>query len=242
MSGVTPECPQVGRTLYESAIESFAPVSNTEAAEFTKLVENTFRAVYIVLANGVFLICDELGLNAWEVVEAARTKPFGFMKFLPGPGLGRHCIPIYPQYLSWKLRTLGHTARFIELATEINTAMPKYWVGCVQDVLNEEGKPLRGSSVLVVGVAYKKDVGDYASPPLWISSSLSGTRGAIINYHDPYVPAFTLDELEMVSVVGLDAALAEADCVLIATDHTRYDWPALHKQARLVVDTRATLG
>lgn len=242
MGGVTPECLQVGRMLYESAIESVVPVSSTEAAELTKLVENTFRAVNIGLANEVLLICDKLGLNAWEVVEAAGTKPFGFMKFLPGPGLGGHCIPIDPQYLSWKLRTLGYTARFIELATEINTAMPKYWVSCVQDVLNEEGKPLRGSSILVVGVAYKKDVGDLRESPALDILKLLRDKGAKINYHDPYVPVFTLDELEMVSVANLDAALAEADCVLIATDHTSYDWPELYKQARLVVDTRATLG
>ena len=241
MGGVTPACLQVGKALYESAIESVVPVSSTEAAELTKLVENTFRAVNIGLANEVLLICDKLGLNAWEVIEAAATKPFGFMKFLPGPGLGGHCIPIDPQYLSWKLRTLGYTARFIELATEINTAMPKHWVHCVQDVLNDAGKPLRGSNILVVGVAYKKDVGDLRESPALDILTLLRDKGAVITYHDPYVSAFTLDELEMVSVTDLEGALAAADCVLIATDHTSYDWEDLYARAQLIVDTRATL-
>ena len=241
MGGVTPACLQVGKALYESAIESVVPVSSTEAAELTKLVENTFRAVNIGLANEVLLICDKLGLNAWEVIEAAATKPFGFMKFLPGPGLGGHCIPIDPQYLSWKLRTLGYTARFIELATEINTAMPKHWVHCVQDVLNDAGKPLRGSNILVVGVAYKKDVGDLRESPALDILTLLRDKGAVITYHDPYVSAFTLDELEMVSVTDLEGALEAADCVLIATDHTSYDWEDLYARAQLIVDTRATL-
>ena len=241
MGGVTSSCLQVGQTLYESAIESVVPVSSTEAAELTKLVENTFRAVNIGLANEVLLICDKLGLNAWEVIEAAATKPFGFMKFLPGPGLGGHCIPIDPQYLSWKLRTLGYTARFIELATEINTAMPKYWVHCIQDILNEDGKPLRGSNVLVIGVAYKKDVGDLRESPALDILKLLRDKGAEISYHDPLVSAFTLDELEMVSVTDLDRALELADCVLISTDHASYDWAELYARARLVVDTRATL-
>jgi len=241
MGGVTLACLQMGQALYESAIESIVPVSGTEVAELTKLVENTFRAVNIGLANEVLLICQKLGLNAWEVIEAADTKPFGFMKFLPGPGLGGHCIPIDPQYLSWKLRTIGYTARFIELATEINTAMPKYWVHQVQDALNEEGKPLRGSNILVIGVAYKKNVGDLRESPALDILKLLSNKGAEISYHDPYVPAFTLDEMEMVSVTDLDDTLDRADCVLIATDHDSYDWSDIYLRAGLVVDTRATL-
>ncbi len=241
MGGVTSTCLQVGKALYESAIETIVPVSSTEAAELTKLVENTFRAVNIGLANEVLLMCHKLGLNAWEVIDAAATKPFGFMKFLPGPGLGGHCIPIDPQYLSWKLRTLGYTARFIELATEINTAMPEYWVHCIQDSLNEEGKPLRGSNILVVGVAYKKNVGDMRESPALDILKLLRSKGAEISYHDPYVSAFMLDELEMVSVSDLNHALNLADCVLITTDHSSYDWEDLHERARLIVDTRATL-
>ncbi len=241
MGGVTFNCLQVGKALYESAIDAIVPVSSTEAAELTKLVENTFRAVNIGLANEVLLICHKLGLNAWEVIDAASTKPFGFMKFLPGPGLGGHCIPIDPQYLSWKLRTLGYTARFIELATEINTAMPQYWVHCVQDILNEDGKALRGSNILVVGVAYKKNVGDLRESPALDILKLLRSKGASISYHDPYVPTFMLDELEMVSVSDLNQALNRADCVLIATDHSTYDWEDLYERARLIVDTRATL-
>ena len=241
MGGVTSACLQVGHKLYESAIDSVVPVSSPEAAELTKLVENTFRAVNIGLANEVLLICHKLGLNAWEVIEAAATKPFGFMKFLPGPGLGGHCIPIDPQYLSWKLRTLGYTARFIELATEINTDMPRYWVHRVQDSLNEEGKPLRGSRVLVIGVAYKKNVGDLRESPALDILKLLRNKGADISYHDPYVPALTLDGVEMVSVADLQSALGMADCVLIATDHDRYEWTDIHERAQLVVDTRATL-
>ena len=241
MGGVTPVCLQMGQALYELAIESVVPVSSTEAAELTKLVENTFRAVNIGLANEVLLICHKLGLDAWEVIEAAATKPFGFMKFLPGPGLGGHCIPIDPQYLSWKLQTLGYTARFIELATEINTAMPEYWVHCIQDILNEHGKPLLDSKVLVIGVAYKKNVGDLRESPALDILRLLRSRGVEISYHDTHVPAFMLDDLEMTSVADLDRALSLADCVLIATDHASYDWADIHARARLIVDTRATL-
>ncbi len=241
MGGVTPSCLQVGKMLYESVIESIVPVSSTEVAELTKLVENTFRAVNIGLANEVLLICHKLGLNAWEVIEAAATKPFGFMKFLPGPGLGGHCIPIDPQYLSWKLRTMGYTARFIELATEINTDMPRYWVHRVQDILNEEGKPLRGSHILVIGVAYKKNVGDLRESPALDILQLLTNKGAIISYHDPHVPSFNLNEMEMVSVADLSQALANADCVLIATDHDNYQWSDIYAQAQTIVDTRATL-
>ena len=241
MGGVTPSCLQVGKMLYESVIESIVPVSSTEVAELTKLVENTFRAVNIGLANEVLLICHKLGLNAWEVIEAAATKPFGFMKFLPGPGLGGHCIPIDPQYLSWKLRTMGYTARFIELATEINTDMPRYWVHRVQDILNEEGKPLRGSHILIIGVAYKKNVGDLRESPALDILQLLTNKGAIISYHDPHVPSFNLNEMEMVSVADLSQALANADCVLIATDHDNYQWSDIYAQAQTIVDTRATL-
>lgn len=242
MGGETAHCLEVGLALYGAAIDTLVPVSSTEAAEMTKLVENTFRAVNIGLANEVLLICDKLGLNAWEVIEAAATKPFGFMKFLPGPGLGGHCIPVDPQYLSWKLRTLGYTARFIELATEVNTSMPAYWVHQVQDALNRDGKALKGSQVLVIGVAYKKDVGDLRESPALDIISLLHEKGATVTYHDTHVPTFTLGELEMVAVSDLEEAIAQVDCVLIATDHCEYDWPLVYARARCVVDTRATLG
>ena len=165
MGGVTAACLQAGQALYGSALEQIVPVSSPEAAEMVKRLENTFRAINIGLSNEVLLMCDKLGLNAWEIIEAAATKPFGFMKFTPGPGLGGHCIPIDPLYLSWKLRTLNYNARFIELAKEINTNMPRYWVQKVQDALNDAGKPLKGSKVLVLGVAYKKDVSDVRESP-----------------------------------------------------------------------------
>ncbi|MCY4000932.1 MAG: nucleotide sugar dehydrogenase [Bacteroidetes bacterium] len=241
MGGVTSPCLEMGKALYESVIETVVPVSSTEVAELTKLVENTFRAVNIGLANEVLLICHKLGLNAWEVIEAAGTKPFGFMKFLPGPGLGGHCIPIDPQYLSWKLRTLGYTARFIELATEINTDMPRYWVHRVQDHLNDQGKALRGSHIMMIGVAYKKNVSDLRESPALDILQLLQKKGANISYHDPHVPSFELDGMEMVSVEDLDGTLESADCVLITTDHDEYDWPYIHAKARMIVDTRATL-
>jgi len=242
IGGVTEACLEMGRALYGHAIEQLVPVSSTEAAEMAKLVENTFRAVNIGLANEVLLICDKLGLNAWEVIEAAATKPFGFMKFLPGPGLGGHCIPVDPQYLSWKMRTMGYTARFIELATEVNTSMPLYWVHQVQDALNSVGCAINGSSILVIGVAYKQNVSDLRESPALDIISLLHEKGGRIQYHDSHVPAFTLGAMEMVAVKDLDLAIQKADCVVIATDHSDYDWDSIHREARLVVDTRATLG
>lgn len=242
IGGVTEACLEVGKALYGHAIEHLVPVSSTEAAEMAKLVENTFRAVNIGLANEVLLICDKLGLSAWEVIEAAATKPFGFMKFLPGPGLGGHCIPVDPQYLSWKMRTLGYTARFIELATEVNTSMPLYWVHQVQNALNGVGRAINGSDILVIGAAYKRNVSDLRESPALDIISLLHEKGGRVQYHDSHVPAFTLGAMEMVAVKDLDKAIAGADCVVIATDHFDYDWEAIHRQARLVVDTRATLG
>jgi UDP-N-acetyl-D-glucosamine dehydrogenase len=238
MGGVTPACLELGRALYETAIDTIVPVSSTEAAEMVKLLENTFRAVNIGLVNEVLLMCDKLELDAWEVIEAAATKPFGFMKFTPGPGLGGHCIPIDPHYLAWKLRTLNYNARFIDLASEINTSMPRYWVQRVQDELNRAGKPVNGSAVLVLGVAYKKDVGDLRESPALDILHLLTEKGAKVSYHDPYVPAFRADGLEMVCVPDLEEATRHADCVVIVTDHSNYDWPALSRSAKLIVDTR----
>jgi UDP-N-acetyl-D-glucosamine dehydrogenase len=241
LGGVTPACLEMALAYYGGAIERLVPVSSTEAAEMVKLLENTFRAVNIGLVNEVLLMCDKLGLDAWEVIDAAATKPFGFMKFTPGPGLGGHCIPIDPLYLSWKLKTLNYNARFIELASEINTEMPVYWVQKVQDALNDEAKSVRGSKVLVLGVAYKKDVSDIReSPALDIIHLLEG-KGAQVSYHDPQVPAFNHDALEMVGVQDLDSALSISDCVVIATDHSSYDWNRIQQLARLVVDTRRAL-
>ena len=241
MGGMTPACLQVATALYGAVIDCIVPVSSPEAAEMAKLLENTFRAVNIGLANEVLLICDKLGLDAWEVIEAAATKPFGFMKFLPGPGLGGHCIPVDPQYLSWKMRTLGYTARFIELASDVNRSMPWYWVRKVQDALNDAGKAIQGSAILVIGVAYKRDVSDLREAPALDIITLLREKGAHITYHDWHVPSFTHEGCTLVSVDDLKAAITGVDCVLITADHTGYDWEAIHREARLVVDTRATL-
>ena len=238
IGGVTPTCLEVARAYYQPAIEMLVPVSSPEAAEMVKLFENTFRSVNIGLANELLLMCDKLGLDAWEILEAAATKPFGFMKFTPGPGLGGHCIPIDPLYLSWKLRTLQYNARFIELASEINTSMPRYWVQKVQDALNEVRKPLKGSRVLVLGVAYKKNVSDLRESPALDIIHLLSEKGARVTYHDPHVPQFVYEELAMTSVADLKEALSGADCVVVATDHDLYDSELLQPQKRLVIDTR----
>ncbi|MGC9349155.1 MAG: nucleotide sugar dehydrogenase [Anaerolineae bacterium] len=246
IGGTTERCLEMGKTLYGAALETLVPVSSTEAAEMVKIYENTFRAVNIAMANEVLLMCEKLNLNVWEVIEAAATKPFGFMKFTPGPGIGGHCIPIDPLYLSWKLKSLKFTARIIDLADEINSAMPAHWVQKVQDALNEVGKPVRGSEVLILGVSYKPNVGDLRESPALDIIHLLWEKGARVRYHDPYVPRFNHDDLEMVSVEdsgeALARALAHADCVVIVTDHAAYDWSIVRERARLVVDTRNALG
>jgi UDP-N-acetyl-D-glucosamine dehydrogenase len=236
--GVTAACLAVASTYYGQAIQTLVPVSSPSTAEMVKLFENTFRSVNIGLANELLLMCDKLGLDAWEVIDAAATKPFGFMKFTPGPGLGGHCIPIDPLYLSWKLRTMQYNARFIELASEINTEMPRYWVQRVQDVLNDAAKSVKGSRILVLGVAYKKNVSDMRESPALDIIHLLEAKGAQVSYHDPHVPAFQHEGMEMVGVTDLAAALQAADCVVIATDHAAYDWGYIAAQARLLVDTR----
>jgi UDP-N-acetyl-D-glucosamine dehydrogenase len=242
LGGMTSDCLEVASAYYGQAVETIVPVSSPDAAEMVKLYENTFRAVNIALANELLLMCDKLELDAWEVLNAAATKPFGFMKFTPGPGLGGHCIPIDPQYLSWKLRTLEYNARFIELASEINTEMPRYWAQKVQDALNEMGKPVKNSRVLVLGVAYKKNVADLReSPALDIIHLLRG-KGACVSYHDPHVPCLQLEETQLSSVNELTASLQESDCVVIATDHSSYDWDHIRTHAKLIVDTRHALG
>lgn len=241
MGGVTPVCLEVAQTLYETAIERVVPVSSPEVAEMVKLLENTFRAVNIGLVNEVLLMCDKLGLDVWEVIDAAATKPFGFMKFTPGPGLGGHCIPIDPLYLSWKLKTLNYTARFIDLASEVNTEMPRYWVQKVQDALNDAGRAVRGSRVLVLGVAYKRDVDDVRESPALDIIHLLHEKGALVSYHDPHVPDVQVEGLRLCCEPDLDAAIQAADCVIIVTDHSAYDWRQVARHAQRVVDTRGAL-
>ncbi len=242
IGGVTRDCLEVAMAYYGQAIQRLVPVSSPEAAEMVKLFENTFRSVNIGLANELLLMCDKLGLDAWEVIDAAATKPFGFMRFTPGPGLGGHCIPIDPHYLSWKLRTLEYNARFIELASEINTEMPRYWVQKVQDALNEQSKAVKGSRVLVLGVAYKKDVSDIRESPALDIIHLLEEKGALVVYHDPHVPFFQHEGMEMTGRPDLEIELQQADCVVIVTDHSAYDWAQVAGVARLVVDTRHTVA
>lgn len=238
VGGVTPACCEVASALYGAIIARIVPVSSTQAAEMVKLLENTFRAVNIALVNEIAIMCDKLGIDVWEVIEAAATKPYGFMKFTPGPGVGGHCIPLDPHYLAWKLKTLNYNARFIQLAGEINSEMPRYWVNKVQDALNDAGKAIKGSRVLVLGVAYKKDIDDVRESPALDIIELLRQKGADVRYHDPYVSAISHNGFELAGEADLEAALDAADCVLIVTDHSSYDWPAVLGRARLVVDSR----
>jgi UDP-N-acetyl-D-glucosamine dehydrogenase len=230
--------------LLGGVTETCAPI---EVAELAKVYENTFRMVNIALANELALVCAALGLDVWEVIEAAATKPFGFMKFTPGPGLGGHCIPLDPHYLSWKMETLDFKTRMIELASEINARMPAYVVQLVSDALNDESRAVRGSRVLVLGVAYKRDVGDYRESPALEIIHLLKEKGAEVDYHDPFCPVIGHDDLVPAAVAGMcgvpitDQHLAEADAVVIATDHSAFDYQRIAVQARLVIDTRGVL-
>lgn len=238
IGGVTPHCLEVALALYGTIVQKPVAVSSPATAEMVKLLENTFRAVNIALVNEVALMCDKLGLNVWEVVGAAATKPYGFMKFTPGPGVGGHCIPLDPHYLSWKLRTLNYTARFIELASEINSHMPEYVVSKIADALNRHSKAVNGSQILILGVAYKPNVGDVRESPALDVIHLLQEKGAVISYHDPFVADLSHEGYGLQSVVLSDGLLATADCVVIITNHALYDGEQIAKQARLVVDTR----
>jgi UDP-N-acetyl-D-glucosamine dehydrogenase len=238
VGGITADCQRVAVALYQPAIDTLVPVSTTEAAELVKLLENTFRSVNIGLVNEMAIVCDKLGVNVWEVIEAAATKPFGFMKFLPGPGLGGHCIPIDPHYLAWKMRGLNYKTRFIDLAGELNTEMPLFWVRKLSEALNSQGKAVQGASVLVLGVAYKRDIEDIReSPALDIIRLLEG-QGAKVTYFDPHVPRFREDGHEFRSVELTPERVAAADCVMVVTDHSSVDYRMIKRNARLVVDTR----
>lgn len=240
IGGASPACLEMAAALYSNIIDTLVPVSSTEAAEMVKLLENTFRAVNIGLVNEVAMMSRRLGLDPFEVIRAAASKPFGFMPFYPGPGLGGHCIPIDPLYLSWKLRTLKYQARFIELADTINSAMPSYVVDRVAEALNDHRKPVRGSNILVYGAAYKKDVSDVReSPALTVIHELI-TRGAQVSYLDPHVPRLTEEGLEMDSA-DPDTHFGAYDVVVIITDHTALDRERLLEEAQLIVDTRDTL-
>ncbi len=238
IGGITPACTEVAAAMYGQAMKTIVPVASTETAEMTKLLENTFRAVNIGLVNEMALMCDRLGMDVWEVIEAAGTKPFGFMKFTPGPGLGGHCIPIDPLYLSWKLKSVKYNARFIELASEINTNMPRYVVQRVQDAMNLIGKSIHGSKMLVLGVAYKKDVSDVRESPALDIIGLLLDKGADVEYYDPYVPLTKGDDWSLKSSSDVLGAVKQADCVVLVTDHSDFDYQGIANSAKFIFDTR----
>ena len=239
VGGYTPECTELGRIFYSQALEHVVPVGSTQVAEMVKLLENTFRMINIGLANEIAVMCDGMGINVWEVIDAAATKPFGFMPFYPGPGLGGHCIPIDPFYLSWKTKQAGIEARFIELAGYINGNMPHFIVEKVQSALNDVSKPVKGSRIHILGVAYKRDIDDVRESPALDIIHLLLRRGATISYSDPYVPEITIDGGTLHA--GCDEELIEADCVVIITDHKAFDYKSLPGKAKLLVDTRNAL-
>lgn len=240
VGGITPWCTEMGALFYKQALETVVPVSSTKVAEMVKLLENTFRMINIGLVNELALMCDRMDIDVWEVIDAAGTKPFGFMPFYPGPGLGGHCIPIDPFYLSWKSKEAGIEARFIELAGYINGQMPEFVVGKVQNALNEATKPLRGSNVHILGVAYKRDIDDVRESPALDIIHLLKRRGAHVTYSDPHIPKISFEGIEL-KAQAIDASLAAADCVVIVTDHTSVDYRSVVEKSKLIVDTRNAL-
>jgi UDP-N-acetyl-D-glucosamine dehydrogenase len=238
VGGITAACTKAGERFYRRFIDTVVPVSSAEAAELTKILENTFRAVNIGLVNETAIISDRLGVDVWEVIDAAATKPFGFMKFTPGPGLGGHCIPVDPHYLSWKMRSLNYKTRFIELASEINAEMPYFVVDKVREALNRNKRAVNGSHVLVLGVAYKRDIDDVRESPALDVIRLLEADGAHVDYHDPHVPRIQEDGKILDSVKLTDAALRDADAVVIVTDHKAFDYDKIAKKARVLVDAR----
>jgi UDP-N-acetyl-D-glucosamine dehydrogenase len=241
VGGLTEACLRVALALYGPVFDRLVPVSSPEAAELTKLLENTFRSVNIGLVNEMAIVCEKLGVDVWEVIEAAASKPFGFMKFTPGPGLGGHCIPIDPHYLAWKMRGLNYKTRFIDVAAEVNSEMPVFWVRKVAERLNEASKAVKGSRILVVGVAYKKDIDDLRESPALDVMRLLAAQGAQVQYHDPFVKELNEDGRIWRSVPLSADAVRSADCVVIVTDHSSLDYHLIRTQARAVVDTRNVL-
>ena len=244
IGGITSACTEVASAWYSEAIQTIVPVSSAEAAEMAKLLENTFRMINIGLVNEMAIMCERLHVDVWEVIEAAATKPFGFMKFTPGPGLGGHCIPIDPLYLSWKMKSFNYNARFIELASEINTNMPRYVVNRIMEAMNQRGILLKNANVLVLGAAYKPDIDDVRESPTLDIIGLLRERGAVVTYHDPYIPHIhhEVDGWQMDSVQDLMKSIKDADAVVIATNHKYYDYEAILKSARFIFDTRNALG
>lgn len=239
IGGITKNCSKVGKKLYSKIIKEVIKVSSTESAEMVKLLENTFRAINIGLANEVAIMCEKLGVNAWEVIDAAATKPFGFMKFTPGPGLGGHCIPIDPHYLSWKLKTLDYDARFIKLAGEINAHMPKHVIELIGSGLNKHQKSINGSKILIIGVAYKKDIDDYRESPAIDIIELLEQAGARLEYYDPYVPNLNYNDRKLKSLKKLDnQIISDFDASVIITNHSNIKYNQIAENSNLIIDTR----
>jgi len=241
VGGITPACTEVSAAWYAQALETIVPVSTAEVAEMTKLLENTFRMINISMVNELAQMCDRLGIDVWEVIDAAATKPFGFMKFTPGPGMGGHCIPVDPLYLSWKMKSINYTARFIDLASEIDSNMPRYVVTKIQDALNRYKKPLNGSRVLVLGVAYKPNVNDLRESPAFDVIHLLQEKGALVSYYDPYVPDVDYEFVRMSSEKDLAVAVEKADLVAIITNHSKVDYNLVFEKAQLIFDARNAL-
>jgi UDP-N-acetyl-D-glucosamine dehydrogenase len=242
VGGIDPVSTELAALLYRQAIETVVPLSSPEAAEMVKLHENTFRAVNIALANETALMCDRLGIDVWEVIEAAATKPFGFMPFYPGPGIGGHCIPLDPHYLSWKMRTLNYRARFIELASEINSEMPHHVVRKVAEALNEQQKSVKGSNILVLGVAYKPDIDDARESPALDIIHLLREQGANVAFSDPHVDSVRIGGAKLTSVELTSEQVANAECIVVTTNHTAFNYGMIKKNAKAVVDTRNALS
>ncbi|MEA4813150.1 MAG: nucleotide sugar dehydrogenase [Anaerolineaceae bacterium] len=241
IGGITPSCTEVAAAWYGKALETVVPVSSSEVAEMAKLLENTFRMINISMVNEIAQMCDRLDIDVWEVVDAAGTKPFGFMKFSPGPGLGGHCIPVDPLYLSWKMKTLNYTARFIDLASEIDANMPRYVVNKIQDALNRYKKAINGSKVLIIGVTYKPNISDLRESPAIDITHLLLEKGAEVTYYDPYVPEIDQDGLLMQSEKDLVAAIENADCVAIITNHSKIDYAMVLEKSKVIFDARNAL-
>jgi UDP-N-acetyl-D-glucosamine dehydrogenase len=241
VGGTTEACTRLAATFYGQALEKVVPVSSTQVAEMVKLLENTFRMINIGLVNEMAMMCGRMGINVWEVIDAAATKPFGFMPFYPGPGLGGHCIPIDPFYLSWKTKQAGIEARFIELAGYINGQMPHFVIEKVISAMNDHGKALKGSHIHVAGVAYKRDIDDVRESPALDIIHLLQKKGAQVTYSDPYVPRVRLEDHRYMEAQDLFASAAEADCVVIVTDHSGVDYARLLECARLIVDSRNSM-
>ncbi len=241
VGGVTKECTKIAKLLYEQFVDTVIPVSSTQSAEMVKLVENTFRSINIGMVNEMALMCNKLNIDVWEIIDAAATKPFGFMPFYPGPGLGGHCIPIDPHYLAWKLKTLNYNARFIELAEEINSYMPNFIVEKIIDGLNKIKKSANGSKILVLGVAYKSDINDVRESPALDIINLLRFKGASVSYNDPYVHELKIDSICLKSVKLSGESLKKYDCIAIITNHSGYNYKWIVKNSKLIIDTRNAL-